>query len=48
MEAAFTNWVVDMIVIHYKWARDQAISLLKIASYNLQILWCDVKMFWYS
>jgi len=48
MEAAFANWVVDMIDAHYRWARDQAISLAKIAYYDLRILWCDIRIFVYS
>jgi hypothetical protein len=48
MEAAFANWIVNMTIIHCQWARDQAVSLLKIASYDLRIMWCDVKIFWYS
>ena len=55
MEAAFANWIVDMVDAHYRWARDQVILNVKIAICdariqlcNARILWCDAKIFWYS
>lgn len=48
MEATFAIWLGDMIDAHYRWARDQAVSLIKIASYDARIFWCNVKIFWYS
>lgn len=48
MQAAFANWMIDMIDIHARYARDQSVSLAKIAWLDLQILWCDVKIAFYS
>lgn len=48
LQAAFCNWMCDMVDIHYRWARDQAVSLVKIAGYDLGIFWCNIKIVWYS
>ena len=48
MQANFAIWLGDMIKAHCTWALDQAESLIKIASYDVRIFWCNVKIFWYS
>ena len=48
MQAAFAGWIVDMIDIHYRYYRDQLKTLARIAWIDLRILWCNVKIFWYS
>jgi len=47
-QAAFANWLFDMVDIHYRYARDQAVSLAKIAWIDVQLAWCEAKIFWYS
>lgn len=48
MQAVFSNWVVEMIGIHARYLRDQAIVLAKITWCDLQIAWCDLKIAFHS
>ena len=48
MQAAFANWIVDTIQIEARYAQKQAVTLVELAKVNLQICWCNVKIFWYS
>lgn len=48
MQVAFANWIVDMIDIHYRYARDQLHTLVELAWVEVQLWWCDIKIAWYS
>lgn len=45
---AFAVWLGDTIDIYVRYVHDQAISLAKIVWLDIQIAWCDLKIFWYS
>jgi hypothetical protein len=48
IEIALANWLVDMIDTHVRYFRDQFISICKICWIDVQLAWCDVKIWFYS
>lgn len=44
----FCEWLADMVEIHLRYVRDVATMTFRSAWLDLQILWCDTKIAWYS